>query len=186
MRRIGFLAVFSGLVFATAAQATPITRIFNLSTDGYSTGILHAGPAPTDPFTASITVTFDPTVETPDQTTGVTLNSYNIPLDASPIGFNFDTASDQLEFGLIENGVAGFSLTTNDFTVSILHPESATPLLSLAFYSDQASNDFYEASNGKVGFTTPTAVPEPSSIALLLFGLAGCALLMRRRRTLAA
>lgn len=187
MHRIGLLAALAGLFLATGAEATPITRTYTVTSQDYSFGINHLGPAPTDPVNASVTITFDPTVNVTGQTTGITLNSINRPLDiGSPIAFDFDTGSDRLTFGLLEDGAGAVSNgTTNDFTNWILNPEGAAPTMPFAAYSDIATNDFYEASLGKVGLTAPAAVPEPGSLALLLSALAGCAFIVRRRKPLA-
>jgi hypothetical protein len=131
LRILPVVMVIYSLLPATT-QATPITGTYGFSYSGFNAG------APVDPVVGSITVTFDPAGgDIQEQTSGISLNSLNIPL-GSAIGFSYVTSSDALIFG----GISGTVETVNggdDFSFSIHGDSTLTPSGMFGFaYSEAA------------------------------------------------
>lgn len=170
----------------TAANAGLITQQFSITAQDMSFGFVNHNTAPTDPLLVTATLTFDPSLTVTDVTSGISLDSINIALDSSSFAFSYDSTSDLLSLGLLENGTDTVVAGTKDFAVQIFQAESPTPHLSLAAYSAEglpSGDDVFEASDGTVSSTTlATPVPEPGSLPLLLTGLTGLGFLQWRRR----
>jgi hypothetical protein len=158
-----------------SAAAAVITRTYTFD----ATNLQPSGggaPAPVSHVVGSITVTFDPSVAIYDVTSGITLNSLNLPL-ASAIGFSF-TPFGSLTFGGIGSGVAGALHGTDDFEVAFFTPLSDTPVFGGLFYTQSGVDQSWGTRTGSVGAVT---VPEPSTWAMLLMGFFSAALALRRR-----
>jgi hypothetical protein len=181
MRRV-LLSVAASValcVISGSAAAAVITRTYTFdATNLQSSG--GGAPAPVSHVVGSITVTFDPTVAIYDVTSGITLNSLNLPL-ASAIGFSF-TPFGSLTFGGIGSGVAGASSGTDDFEVAFFSPLSDTPVFGGLFYTRSGADQSWGTRTGTVSAVT---VPEPSAWALMLAGFFGAGLAVRRRARLA-
>src|SRR5262249_47781731 len=130
----------AGLIATNSpVHASPITRTFDFSGSDVTLGspILQLGAGPYDPVLGSVTVTFDPTGgDVSGQTTGITLNSINVPL-SSQISFNYTMAIDFLCVGGIFASSCGLAVFQNpdDFLVGIRGASTSTPILTSVGYT---------------------------------------------------
>lgn len=173
--RTAALMLVLELASAAPAAATVITRTYDFSGNNL-VPFFGSDPAPTDPVQGQITVTFDTAVDVFDVTSGIALNSLNIPL-GSAIAFTYSSSVDTLEIGGAASGGTGFIQTgTNDFSVDISFASTVSPALSTLVYSTSGLSTIWTTSDGSV-----TVVPEPSTGLLLSTGLLALAIGRRKR-----
>jgi hypothetical protein len=153
---------------------------------------------PTDPVFGSFTITFDPTLTHVDQTVGITLKSLNITVDSalsfdySPTG-NTHGDADELVVGGLQDGADKALISPTVFNDFILHilTYSSTPTFQQVLYTTTSATpntnlfftDLPASGTGSVTVTPiiPSAVPEPSTWAMMLAGFAGLGFLGYRQ-----
>jgi hypothetical protein len=180
------------------AQAALVTETYDFAFGGFEDYFGHA-TAPMNTLTGSFTVIFDPTVTTQDRTAGLTIHSLSDTTVSSPIGFfagQIGTSFD-IAIGGIHADVTGATLGTDDFFMTLQFANNASlgdphpylcngggscgDLLPFAYgtaYTLVAyPNSVFYATTGSV-----SAVPEPSTWAMLVLGFAGIGAMTYRRR----
>ena len=155
------------------ANASPITRTFDISASGFGVG------APIDPFTATVTVTFEFTATDDPVDSAVTNHPGNGGLLFAPILFNYNLTSDILTFGA--DGAAGFPFPqSDDFLIEILGASSPNPGSNFVFYTVGTSQSIFQATTVIVTFSDQI-LPEPATGAFLAAALAGLGFARSRR-----
>jgi hypothetical protein len=164
-------AICGGLPASAAVQTDNIS----FSAGGFIS--VYGQPVPTDPVTGSFAITFDPTLTYTDSTAGITLDSLNIPL-GSALSFSYSlTGGGELVVGGIADGAGAIQISpsTDDFYLHIF-TFTTTPTFQQLGYSEAALNPSYfynDLTNGGSGSVSVTAVPEPTTWAMMLLGFAG-------------
>jgi hypothetical protein len=147
-----------------------------------------ATPVPVDPVNGSFTISFDPTLDYTNSTTGISISSLNIVL-GSTLSFTYNHTSDFLQVGGLANGagVIQFSPSTDDFYLQISGLGLGAPAFVQLGYAQVSSPDtqfFTINQTGAVSATAITAaVPEPSTWAMMLLGFAGVGFMAYRRKS---
>lgn len=137
-------------------------------------------PPPLAEVIGSFSIAFDNAANVAQTTSGIVLNSLNMPL-SSPIAFFYNQSLDLLRVGGINTGVGGISASEFDFNLLI---DSFSTSPSSAFFNATFGNSvLYGATQTVTVSFTPTtqSVPEPLSLSLVGVGMAGLALCRRRR-----
>jgi hypothetical protein len=154
-----------------ASRAELITQTYTFSySDFHADGGFDFGaippPAPLDPWTGSFTVTYDPSV---NNNVGSPVDSFSSNHDFGALSFVYDSGA------LIVGTDCGFGgCGLNAGLVSAAFGDGS------AGYSEGAGLFF--ASGSFTLVTEVTAVPEPSTWAMLLIGFAGIGFLSLRNR----
>jgi len=180
IRFLGIVAVVVGL--GAPAYATVISETIAFDATNVM-AISGSNPVPVNPVFGSVTLTFDTALSYTNATTGITLNSLNIPL-GSAIAFNYNpgVSNGYLTLGGLQNNVAGLSNLTNDFRAIFLSASTAKPTFASVQYSETADISIFQSLTGSV----LSSVPEPLSLSLLGGGLVALGGLRRRDRKSAA
>ena len=155
-------------------------------------------------ISGSFSVTFDPTLNHVDDTTGLVVHSFSgvgAPLD-SPLGFTYAAASGRFALGGVEDGVGTIDSGTNNFALFLNLANLSKP----QFLPCSEAGASCGAANGDPAFilagltrsgagldesgwfastaeSKVAAVPEPPTWAMMFGGLALVALARARRRT---
>jgi len=165
-------------LLAGSANATIVKRQFDFTASNF-VDILNAGNTPPiDPVIGSFTVKWDTAKNSINQTTGISLNSFNILLD-SPPSFDYYATSDFMLIGGSASGTNAILPMHTDFFMAIWWA-SGNPFTGNLYYAESGINTAF------VGDVTLTATilpaPEPATWAMMLggLGLAGSALRYRR------
>jgi hypothetical protein len=164
-----FAVILSSVCATTSAQAIPITVSFTAS--GFGAG------APTDPVTGSIVYDAASTTSNINSLTSVNLTIAGHTYTLGELGFISPSGTSQFIGGLL-NGVDLVMVHTDDF---FLTWNETTLVPSFFFYTTASSSLIPRSSNFTQFSVTAAAVPEPSSLALLLAG-AACFGIVRRWR----
>lgn len=130
-----------------------------------------------DPVTGSFAVSLDPSQTYVDQTAGLAIKSLNLSV-SSPFGFNYSPISGMLILGATQNGVAGLSSLTYDFTLLIDHFLTAPQFFALDYIQGGASGYFGDRFHGMVVVNQLSVqdvqdIPEPITLSLFGVGFAG-------------
>jgi len=170
------------LTLPPLAGATTMTQAYDFSFTGFTKVYDFETVVPIDPFTGSVTITFDPdkTYGPFEFTTeGIALNTLSYTLDsASTMWFAYDPSSKVMMIGSVIGW--GIGCGGNNFLLSFTLDSD---------YSDATSNYFayatetnvFRASTGSVDVSTvSSAVSEPATLLLLNLGLIGLAGVVRK------
>jgi predicted small secreted protein len=197
-----FLAGLFLLSAISNVQAGTVTETYNFSLSNF-VDIVNTNASPLTSITGSFAVTFDPAVQVTDQTTGITLNSLTggVVL-GDPIGFStFPFALLQVFIGgtNTQTGNPAAFLNGNDFVLGLNFVGYAlnSPTLDdcsdpfskcgtagnsssvyVAGYSQEGSTSIFLAETGTV-----SAVPEPSTWAMMILGFAGVGFMAYRQKS---
>jgi hypothetical protein len=169
LRRLVLLAVALFVLEVGRADADTITLSASFVASGFREG------APVDPVRGSYSITFDDDLFILEQTTGITISDLNIAIDGPP-AFFYDPRTDLLILGSTFNGLLTVFRATNDFFLTVGH--ASTHPINVQLVYAQTGTDIFV---GKATLT-PTSVPEPSTLALVLTGAIVAALGRRMRR----
>jgi hypothetical protein len=184
---LAIVAAFSGILTLSPASAATVSDLVTFSGNNFQASPNPATPVPVDPVTGSFTISFDPTQDYLNSTTGISLNSLNINL-GSTLAFTYNHMNDFLQVGGLFDGVqfVQFSPSTDDFVVQIFGLGAGAPTFNQIVYAQVSSPDtqfFTLNQTGTVSATPITAaVPEPSTWAMMMLGFAGIGFMTYRRR----
>jgi hypothetical protein len=184
-----------------SAQAQVVTKTYDITFDTLIDPFDNQTP-PIQPVTASFTLTFDPTVNYNDETSGITVNELNVPVD-STIGFSTGTdASGNLfvSIGGVYDGAGDVIFGTNDFVLQLRFDGGDLDTPSLPLCSDPGFSCGGLPTTYASGYTssaypdslflglvaTVSPAPEPATWAMMLTGFTGLGGALRLRRKLAA
>jgi hypothetical protein len=200
-----FATLAAGL---SSASAAVVTETYSFSLGGFVDEFGDPPvPSPLATISGSFTVTFDPTLNHMDDTTGLVVHSFSgvgAPLD-SQLGFTYLAAAGEFALGGLEPAPTEINAGTNDFSIILNLANLSKP----QFFPCSTPGASCGAANGDpafivAGFTRSgadfdksiwlasaaesevAAVPEPPTWAMMFGGLALVALARARRRTKAA
>jgi hypothetical protein len=96
-----FHSFVAGVAFAAltaSAHAAVIERTFDVTASDFNTLITGSPtPAPTDPVDLNFTLVFDPSVSvTSASTSGLTINSFNLPNPPYSLAYTYDSVNNYL------------------------------------------------------------------------------------------
>ena len=156
-------AALSGILTISPASAATISDLVTFSANSFQTINV---AAPVDPVTGSFNISFDPTLDYTDSTTGISLNSLNIVL-GSALSFTYNHTTDFLQVGGSSDGAAAvqYNPSTNDFWLQIYGLGAGAPTFNQVGYSQtsvSSYNLFYTVNQTGTVSATPitAAVPE--------------------------
>lgn len=189
-------AVAALLAVSAPASAALVTETYDFSFSNFiDVGL--AVPSPIAAISGSVTLTFDPTMDADNVTSGVVVNYLNGAPLASPVGYTYFAPTSPGGWAYLAIGGIAFdadfiAFGTNDFAVNYKFKDPAFPQLALC--SDGYACGTAPPSTVASGYTLAAypddgwlvgtgSVPEPTVWAMLLagFGLAGVTLRGRRR-----
>jgi PEP-CTERM motif len=179
----------------SSASAAIVTETYSFSLGGFVDEF--GDPPVSSPLatiSGSFTLTFDPTLNHVDDTTGLVVHSFSgigAPLD-SPLGFSYVAASGEFVLGGLEPAPNRINAGTNDFLIFLNLANLSKP----QFIPCSAPGAGCGAATGDPGFVAAAfarsgagfdesawiaataesevaAVPEPSTWAMMLAGFAG-------------
>ena len=156
---------------ATAAGAATQTRTFDINASNFERRFGNPAALPIDPVHLNFTVTHDLAVDELATTSGLTINSLNLPV-ASAYGYSSD--SKYLVIAT-DPDFDGCTLDSQSYCAFILNAFGTSPALEL-FYQRSEGGSIWRAQTLSLTFTG--SVPESATWALLItgFGATGVAL----------
>ena len=202
LRRVATALVLAGATFtAAAASAATITRTYVFEFTDF-VPVIGATPPPLDTLSGAFTLTFDPTVNFSNQTTGITVTDYVGPALGSALAFSsFGVGggpSHGMSIGGLATGAGQITSGNGDFVLQLRFADasfdnpflptcadgfscgSGAPTLFPSGYTLSGVSGGWLAATGSVSVFTP--VPEPSSWAVMLLGFGGLGATLRTRR----
>jgi hypothetical protein len=179
---LGACGLVAMLFAASGANAAAVTETFNFSGTQFIS--VNSIAPPVDTVTGSFTLTYDPTQSYTDATTGITLNSLNIPL-SSAISFSYDPTTHFLVVGGASDGAGSIFIqpaSSSDFYLNIQN-FTTNPTVEQLGYVESSIPDgyFYTPANDPGSITA--AVPEPSTWAMMILGFVGVGVMAYRRKS---
>ena len=179
-----FHAFVAGAAFAaltSIAHAAVIERTFDVEASGFTLASGPSVPAAVDPVTLNFTLIWDPSTITAPTASGLTVNSFSLPFAsvfASDAGGNI---------GLGRNlANAGDCLVGGGDTYCLFMADSTGANPTATFFQFTTSNGEWVAQDVTIVAGKITAVPEPSTWAMMVLGFGGVGWLASRRRLAAA
>ena len=181
----------------TPTQAATVTETYTFNFNSFIDvgGVL---PSPLSAIAGSVTLTFDPTVDADNVTSGVVVNYLTGVTVDSPIGYTYFApivpgGLAYLSIGGIAFDADFISFGANDLAVTYKFTDPANPMFALC--SDGYACGSAPGSTIASGYTLAAfpndgwlvsdgAIPEPATWALMLlgFGFAGAAVREQRRK----
>jgi hypothetical protein len=197
-----FATLAAGL---SSASAAVVTETYSFSLGGFVDEFGDPPvPSPVATISGSFTLTFDPTLNHVDDTTGLVVHSFSgtgAPLD-SPLGFTYAAATGEFAFGGVEDGVGTIDSGTNNFALflnlaNLSNPQfvpcsdagascgaaDGDPAFILAGFTRSGADFDKSLWIAAAAESEVAAVPEPPTWAMMFGGLALVALARARRRT---
>jgi hypothetical protein len=157
--------------FVAPAHAAIVTRTYDFSASNF---LQTATPPPVPVVRGSFTVTFDDAVPVTDVTSGLTINSLNIPV-GSQIVYSYELGEfGFIRFGGTETGSGGLLLGTNDILFQF-----SERFGGVLFYSSALTPDSSFFTTNVDVRVTQAVVPEPASWAMMLIGFIGIGTIVR-------
>jgi len=178
MRR-GFIIAtlaLAALVAVLPARAANISLSYDFVAFGFSP-IGGLDPAPVNPVTGRFSLTFDNSADISESAAGLSVSNLNLPPTPNPV-FSYLQAQDMLVLRGIATGILGVIEGTDDYTL-VLENVSTNPVAASMFYTS-VDNDLVIW--GARGVLLSAVIPEPASLALLGFALAGLAAARRAHK----
>ena len=173
-------AVFAAMSFG--ARAAVIERTFDVEASGFTLVSGPSDPAPVDPVSLNFTLIWDPSTITTPTASGLTVNSFSLPY---PSVFASD-ADGNIALGrnlfFAVECLVGIGVDT--YCLYIANSTDANP--TAEFNEFFTSGGVWFAQDVTIVAGKITAVPEPSTWALILVGFGGIGWLASRRRWAAA
>jgi hypothetical protein len=183
---------------ASGVHAATVTETYSFSLTGFSDVSGNGVTPPSNLVTGSFTVTFDPTQSYTDDTTDIHVNSLSGVTVDSTLGFSYSSSSQLFSFGGTYGGTGLVYAGTNDLVISYslanLNDPTFVPCSTPGYTCGNATgSSSVEAS----GYTTAdtesfffygaqstitSAVPEPSTWAMMILGFFGVGFMAYRRK----
>lgn len=189
MKFISTLAVCLSCLCGPVAHAGLVTETYDFTLGDFRDILAGVSP-PIAAITGSVTVTFDPTITTHNNTTAIVINSLSGPVVDSPVGFFAGQIGTSffVTIGGTAAGVGTFIPGSNDFLVSLQFANAgdlgnphlfvnAFGLGSAYAVTTNPTSAFY-ATTGSV-----SAVPETSTWAMMVLGFTGVGFMAYRRKS---
>lgn len=175
MRIVSFAgAILLGFsLWAQSAAASTITQTIDFTAGDIVTAGGGLG-APVSPVSGRFTITFDPSLNYSDESSGIVMNFIDLNTTGWVPMFSYFTAPGlrQLSIGMSANGANGLGSGDNDFLLSLSYEQ--TPLFPATFaYAQDGFGSIFVANTVSVTLTPPlvAATPIPGSVLMLLTGL---------------
>lgn len=162
------LALSSGV-----ANAAIISNTYTVIGSNFSSSV----PSAFASITESFTISFDNASNVSQQTSGITLNAASTIIPTSRLAFTYAAGADTLIVGGLAATVATSDPASTDFALIISNASSTTNFSITALSYTVGTGATFTAITRRVT-STPAAVPEPASLALL--AAAGAALAFMR------
>jgi hypothetical protein len=173
------------LLWAQGAAANTITTTIDFTANDFTSASGNV-PAPISTVSGSFTLTFDPTTEYWDETSGILLNGIDINVSGVPMFDHFAGLFNGVTIGMSGGGgAAGAQWATNDFFLAFNLTDNSYPFAVLFGYTQAGINNFFTTYNVSLTMNPPvTQTPIPGSVLMLLTGLGamGGVGFFRRRR----
>ena len=174
------------LALSAGAQAAAIVRTYDLHATDF---VQSFGADPTPPQASvnlKVTLTFDNSADVATTTTGLVVNSFDLPYSAA---FSYVTFGGLTDFILLGTDLPGFNTCSpghGTFCAFIKDATSAAP--SLIYFNNSLNTspqNVWVAEDLSMTYSDAArdgGVPEPSVWAMMLTGFVGLGAMLRRRR----
>ena len=181
-----FHSFVAGVAFAAltaSAHAAVIERTFDVTASDFNTLITGSPtPAPTDPVDLNFTLVFDPSVSvTSASTSGLTINSFNLPNPPYWLAYTYDSVNNYLIIATYP-GVDSCANGTSSYCFTLYDSAGAAPFVYGAEQTTP-SGGLWASNTVSVTASPIGGVPEPSTWALMLIGFGGLGWLALRKET---
>ena len=162
------------LLASSAANAAIIVKNISFTASNFTLSSGSASPAPVSPVTLNVTITFDNAANINSTTSGLTVNSFNLPY---ALAYTYSQSQDLLTIAS-QPGLGSCNNPASTFC-SFISNASTTPVAGFVQQSTP-SGGYWTAQTIVAG---PGAVPEPATWAMMIggFGAIGGAMRYRRR-----